>query len=423
MDNILDQELAAAIAEDQADSNQRFLTAPLISNANPSAVPQANTVGTSVLDAVLQTTNALTGSNFDSRGIQQINNQILQGNQESTKLAGLDNDLLRKQIQTEEAARKSEAKAADDQLKLELKLNDEKRKDDAAARRAELDALRADNLRAKTDKLRNPVPSVSRSRTRSAAPNNSSTVNPSAISGDTKAVENKEDNRKADRFLFDLVKSQFKDTKFKDEKIRAFYNKPIIESRKRVTKIEGTATRARSVLSQLSSNKINPAALGGIATALAKAAGETGVLTDTDIARFKGSQSLKAKLTRFAAEKFNGQLPDIDRQELRDLAQSYLDLATEQKSKVAFETAQDISARFGSSAEELISRGIGRLVRATDSPEDILKKFGAQRQAAPAARAPAAPSSDEDLINELTQGTPASISADPDDALLDELGI
>lgn len=423
MEPILDQELLAAIEEDRAVRNQDFITSGL--GRGPRIINPAQTVGTGALDAILQTTNAITGSNFNTQGIQNTNQQIASLDGQARQLAGAENELLKQEIGIQSQAQKAQAQAAKDdararkdELDLQIKLEKERRAQEKADRDARIAEARIGKIQADTQKALRPQAPRQVQRTTSSTTTN--TTQPTPSNGQP------QDNRNFDRFLFDLTKSQFSDSGFKDNQIRSFFNKPIQEARKIVAKVDDVGKRARNVVEQLSKGKVNPAAIGGLATTLAKAAGETGVLTDTDIARFKGSQSLFAKIRRFTTEKSTGELPEEDVRQLRELAQSYLDAARNQKSKIAFETASDLSARFGSTPEEILRRGLGRTVRAEEDAEQIISRFTSNSNQNTNQTTDTA--NDDALIDNLTQGIPAGIAApaasgDADDALLKQFGI
>lgn len=180
-----------------------------------------------------------------------------------------------------------------------------------------------------------------------------------------------------DGYLSNLSNRAYKDQATKTAKINAFA-KDIDSAKKFSLKISEANQRADNIISALQDPSVRGAALGGIATSLAKLAGETGVLTDTDIKRFQGNPSLFEKFKRFKAANFEGDFPESTREELQALATLYLENANKRYATVVGDTIRGATVSFANPGEErdevareLLNRGILEELKSPYDAEEL----------------------------------------------------
>ncbi len=136
--------------------------------------------------------------------------------------------------------------------------------------------------------------------------------------GDARLGETKGENvRKDSRFSQSLsFREEDAGLKRKERSLDAFEKDPNI---RKLRSQQADAARAETMLDTAGSN---PVATEAAKSMLARASGEVGVLTDTDIARFGGSKALAARAAQATQEMIDGRLTPQNRAFMKDVAQA-----------------------------------------------------------------------------------------------------
>lgn len=362
------------------------------------------------------TLDALNGTNF-SRSAEALNNQrrqIISGTDPGNKtfnddlatvdnLTGRDQLSFKEELQLELDAQKAGEKAKSDAIKIEIDAQKAAAKieQDRLDREADAEKDRLD--RAEKRRVNDSV--IAKNRAQANKANRAPVTKGTGAAGGGGGDEDGLTRGRGFQSFISSAANRALSGKVSKGAIGNSFSKSLEGLSKQNEKIDDALTKANTALGIINgSDEAQRAGLGGLATNLAKAAGETGVLTDADIGRFQGSQDLRSVIKRFATKQLTGKLTPEDERDLAALANLFIEKAREKQGIRTRRILDKFSSDFGVTRKELLDQGflasaqspytaeeLGLSSDSTSGPINITDLANELPDAPPAATAPAAP--------------------------------
>lgn len=123
--------------------------------------------------------------------------------------------------------------------------------------------------------------------------------------------------------------------------------------------VKDAISASDSIFTIAKSGQKNPVAAAALPAKLARAAGETGVLTDADMARYGGSQALADSFTRWANKAANGTLNGQDAADAIEFANLLKTRSQQRLDQIADETVDQFTSIYGGDAKTNFNKIIG----------------------------------------------------------------